>query len=83
MVNTEIPNLITTWSNSIQLLLNFFKYKKGISLVGVPKKVVPLSKSIHVSVSSEFFLQIKLILSSPNVVLTFYTYTVSNKKVSS
>jgi hypothetical protein len=27
--------------------------------------------------------QIKLILSSPNVVLTFYTYKVSNKKVSS
>jgi hypothetical protein len=56
---------------------------RGISLVGVPKKVVPLSKSAHVSVSSEFFLQIKLILSSPNVVLTFYTYKVSNKKVSS
>jgi hypothetical protein len=56
---------------------------KGISLVGVPKKVVPLSKSAHVSVSSEFILQIKLILSSPNVVLTFYTYKVSNKKVSS
>jgi hypothetical protein len=56
---------------------------KGISLVGVPKKVVPLSKSAHVSVLSEFILQIKLILSSPNVVLTFYTYKVSNKKVSS
>jgi hypothetical protein len=55
---------------------------QGISLVGVPKKVVPLSKSAHVSVSSEFILQI-LILSSPNVVLTFYTYKVSNKKVSS
>jgi hypothetical protein len=55
----------------------------GISLVGVPKKVVPLSKSTHVSVSSEFILQIKLILSSPNVVLTFYTYKVSSKKVSS
>jgi hypothetical protein len=58
-------------------------FKVGISLVGVPKKVVPLSKSAHVSVSSEFILQIKLILSSPNVVLTFYTYKVSNKKVSS
>jgi hypothetical protein len=56
---------------------------RGISLVGVPKKVVSLSKSAHVSVSSEFILQIKLILSSPNVVLTFYTYKVSNKKVSS
>jgi hypothetical protein len=56
---------------------------EGISLVGVPKKVVSLSKSAHVSVSSEFILQIKLILSSPNVVLTFYTYKVSNKKVSS
>jgi hypothetical protein len=56
---------------------------KGISLVGVPKKVVPLSKSAHVSVSSEFILQMKLILSSPNVVLTFYTYKVSNKKISS
>jgi hypothetical protein len=56
---------------------------QGISLVGVPKKVVPLSKSAHISVSSEFILQIKLILSSPNVVLTFYTYKVSNIKVSS
>jgi hypothetical protein len=55
----------------------------GISLFGVPKKVVPLSKSAHVSVLSEFILQIKLILSSPNVVLTFYTYKVSNNKVSS
>jgi hypothetical protein len=55
----------------------------SISLVGVPKKVVPLSKSAHISVSSEFILQLKLILSSPNVVLTFYTYKVSSKKVSS
>jgi hypothetical protein len=55
----------------------------GVSLVGVPKKVVPVSKSAHVSGSSEFILQIKLILTSPNVVLTFYTYKVSNKKVSS
>jgi hypothetical protein len=48
----------------------FIEAHMGISLVGVPKKVVPLSKSAHVSVSSEFILQIKLILSSPNVVLT-------------
>ena len=57
-------------------------FKLGISLVGVPKKVVSPSKSAHVSVSNEFILYIKLILTSPNIILTFYTYKVSNKKVS-
>jgi hypothetical protein len=66
----------------LQLVIFIALLLLGISLVGVPKKVVPLPKSAHVSVSSEFILQIKLILSSLNVVLTFYTYKVSDKKIS-
>jgi hypothetical protein len=49
----------------------------------VPKKLVSTAKSAYISVSNESILQIYLILSSPNLVLTFYTYKISNKKVSS
>jgi hypothetical protein len=56
-------DILTVWC----LLIVIWRIR--ISLVGVSKKVVPLSKSAHVSVSSEFILQIKLILSSPVGVL--------------
>jgi hypothetical protein len=82
-VNLVLVNLMEKSVLVLDLQFTFNRFLQGISLVGVPKKVVPLSKSAHVSVLSEFILQIKLILSSPNVVLTFYTYKVSNKKVSS
>jgi hypothetical protein len=55
----------------------------GTALIWVPTKLVSTSKSTYVSVSNESILQINLILISPNLVLTFYTYKVSNKKVSS
>jgi hypothetical protein len=52
-------------------------------LIMIPKKLVSTSKLDYVSVSNKSVLQINLILTSPNLVLTFYTYKVSNKKVSS
>jgi hypothetical protein len=50
-------------------------------LIMIPKKLVSTSKLDYVSVSNKSVLQINLILTSPNLVLTFYTYKVSNKKV--
>jgi hypothetical protein len=52
-------------------------------MIRVSKKLVSTIKSAYVSVSNEPILQINLILTSPNLILTFYTYKVSNKKVSS
>ena len=49
----------------------------------VPKKLVSTAKLAYVSVSNESILQIYLILTSPNLVFTFYTYKISNKKASS
>jgi hypothetical protein len=57
--------------------------KDGKCLILILKKLVSTSKSAYISVSNESILQINLILTSPNLVLTFYTYKVSNKKVSS
>jgi hypothetical protein len=56
---------------------------EGNGLIKVSKKLVSSLKSTHVSVPNESILQINLTLTSPNLVLTFYTYKVSNKKVSS
>jgi hypothetical protein len=55
----------------------------GKCLIRVPKMLVFTSKLAYVSVSNEPILQINLILTSPNLVLIFYTYKVSNEKVSS
>jgi hypothetical protein len=57
--------------------------KDGKCLILILKKLVSTSKSAYISVSNESILQINLILTSPNLVLTFYTYKVSSKKVSS
>jgi hypothetical protein len=54
----------------------------GTIKVGVPKNVVFTRISTYVSVSNKFILKIKLSMTSPNVVLTYYTYNTSNKKVS-
>jgi hypothetical protein len=55
----------------------------GTGLIKVPKKLVSTSKSAYVSMSNESILQINIILTSSNLVLTFYNYKVSNNKVSS
>jgi hypothetical protein len=60
-----------------------FLTPKGKCLVRVPKKLVSTSKPAYLSESNESILQINLILTSPILVLTFYTYNVSNKKISS
>jgi hypothetical protein len=55
----------------------------GIVKVGVPKKVVFTKISAHVSLLNNSILKIKFSMTSPNVVLPYYTYDTSNKKVSS
>jgi hypothetical protein len=59
------------------------KRSRGTVKVGVSKKVVFIRISTHVSVSNKSILKINLSRTSPNVVLSYYTYNTSNKKVSS
>jgi hypothetical protein len=49
-------------------------FYKGTVKVGVPKKVVFTKISTHVSVSNKSIFKIKLSMTSPNVVLPYYTY---------
>jgi hypothetical protein len=46
--------------------------------VGVPKKVVPTRISANMSVSNKSIVYIKLSMTSPNVLLTYYTCNTSN-----
>jgi hypothetical protein len=55
----------------------------GTTKVRVPKKDVFTIILAHVSASNKSILKIKQSMASPNVVLTYYTYNTSNKKVSS